>query len=518
MEGLDDGLEEEGESRQRGTIVSKYARKNTNIEIVCKNCGKRSIVHSCKAIFCSKECAIKWRNGHRKRFRDDAQPRLCDVCGRPFKPFSKRSRFCSKECLAIFNHFNAVAKKTARNRARIGGDRKCLYCGTTFTPRHHRHVCCSAGCYNNWKLKQKLELQKANGGLSMSIEDALKRRIGEKESKPIVSVEDRVKYNTEWHECPECGRKFMARNFRQYCCSRECGIKYRARKISEKSIEARPDVVCEECGKPFKAKRKDVKFCSKDCRRKHAWAIWRESARKREAEGIAPISSQKRICRICGKEFTPFRHNQVCCSKECSAKNFIARTLEERERRVKGVGRFNGKGGVEKLCPICGNSFVTADPNRKYCSVECYQQSVQKRYEERRNPSKEEIERAEHTKKIQQILDMNVSINDGLSEFERVAGMTAREQYEQMRGWSDEKRDEFVQYLRAEGRLKRNIRITAMRSDWLSRQEEKEKVCPLCGKHFVTREPRKRFCSQDCYIVWKRTIGKKEDDETTDSP
>ena len=185
-------------------MESKYRRKNTNVVIVCRNCGKTAILHSRRAVFCCKACKTAWEYRHRPSTSAAPAEIECAVCGRRFKPFSVRTRFCSKECGTLYHRVKRQARKTARNRARIGGDRQCLFCGRTFTPYTDRHVCCSAGCYSNWKLGQKL-----SGG---------------------DTVEARVAYVSEWHRCPECGKMFMPRNIRQYCCSTKCGIRHRAKK------------------------------------------------------------------------------------------------------------------------------------------------------------------------------------------------------------------------------------------------------------------------------------------------
>lgn len=183
---------------------SKYRRKDTNFEIVCRNCGKAATVHSRRAVYCCKACKVAWENRHRPSASAAPDEIECLVCGRKFKPFSVRTRFCTKECNRLYFQLQRAARKTARNRARIGGDRQCLFCGRTFTPYTDRHVCCSAGCYSNWKLAQKL-----TGG---------------------DTVEARVAYVSAWHKCPECGKIFMPRNVRQYCCSTKCGARHRAKK------------------------------------------------------------------------------------------------------------------------------------------------------------------------------------------------------------------------------------------------------------------------------------------------
>ena len=153
------------DEREATGCTSKYARKNTRIEIVCRNCGKKVIVHSCKALYCSLECRTEFLNKRRKRVGDTMQPRSCAVCGKEFFPFSKRSKFCSAECRRIYFQIVRVAQKTAKNRARIGGDRKCLFCGNIFTPYNGKQRFCCEGCYVNYKLAKNLAKRKEEGAI-----------------------------------------------------------------------------------------------------------------------------------------------------------------------------------------------------------------------------------------------------------------------------------------------------------------------------------------------------------------
>ena len=41
----------------------------------------------------------------------------------------------------------------------------------------------------------------------------------------------------------------------------------------------------------------------------------------------------KRVCKICGTEFVPYNSTQLCCSKECMAKNNYLNVLNYHEKR-----------------------------------------------------------------------------------------------------------------------------------------------------------------------------------------
>ena len=405
--------------------VSKYKRKNTNIEIVCKNCGKKAIVHSSKALFCSRDCAVKWRNDRRPSTSSAPKVIECAVCGKKFKPFSVRAKYCSKECAYLFAHVTQMARKSARNRVRIGGDRKCLFCGDTFTPYTGKQICCSTSCYNNWRLSKKL---KAAGK-------------GE-------TVEERVQYTSMWHVCPNCGEKFVPQSINQYCCSKKCGAEYRAKRIKEQHLLELPERTCIVCGKKFRAKRDNRKCCSMVCSRANAWRRWKDKDRK-NAAGYVPLKDQRRTCIVCGKEFTPTRPNQICCTHECSSAHLINRTKKFREGR--STGRRDAYEKVEKTCLICGKKFETSLPAQKYCSVECYTEAVFRRSASiHQTFDKEE---SEQRKRFEFMEDVARKRKESIPEFTRVAMLPDSDRIKAMKDWDEEKRNQFIEMMKKRNRV-----------------------------------------------------------------
>lgn len=195
---------------------SKYARKNTFVEIVCKCCGKKIVMRSRKAKFCSLECKTKYTNDHRPSTSDAPETRLCDVCGKIFKPFSVKSRFCSKECYRLYSQIARTAEKTARNRQRIGTEKKCEFCGENFYPRTEKQKFCSEGCYSNYICASRIASHRRT-----TITDEIK-----------AEVARRVEHTSTISTCPTCGRKFFPKRVNQQCCSTKCGIAYRAEQKS----------------------------------------------------------------------------------------------------------------------------------------------------------------------------------------------------------------------------------------------------------------------------------------------
>ena len=83
-----------------------------------------------------------------------------------------------------------------------------------------------------------------------------------------------------------------------------------------------------------------------------------------------------RICKICGKEFTPSDVKQKYCSVNC---RYIAKRKRARSLSHTHVG-------VEKSCKFCGRVFHTSSHNQVFCTEACRRaytlKDIQK-YEER---------------------------------------------------------------------------------------------------------------------------------------
>lgn len=99
---------------------------------------------------------------------------------------------------------------------------------------------------------------------------------------------------------------------------------------------------CEVCGKNFASRKinNDVHFCSRRC-----YGKW-----------VHHKNIETRKCVICGKDFqtSKYRHTQTC-SYSCRAK----------------LGAQSTKESYQKVCKVCGKTFVTNDAYRKCCSPDC---------------------------------------------------------------------------------------------------------------------------------------------------
>lgn len=64
---------------------------------------------------------------------------------------------------------------------------------------------------------------------------------------------------------------------------------------------------------------------------------------------------ENRICPTCGKEFTAWRVDQICCSSSCRCKR-----LRKEQQKI-----------YKKRCVVCEREFETTNNRRKYCSDRC---------------------------------------------------------------------------------------------------------------------------------------------------
>lgn len=64
----------------------------------------------------------------------------------------------------------------------------------------------------------------------------------------------------------------------------------------------------------------------------------------------------KKVCSVCGSEFTPTGRNQKYCSPECAHKALL---------------ELHPKRDLTRYCKVCGTEFIPRTYNQKYCSKEC---------------------------------------------------------------------------------------------------------------------------------------------------
>jgi len=138
-----------------------------------------------------------------------------------------------------------------------------------------------------------------------------------------MSIRKRKVYHKQ---CVNCNKKFTHIDKRQKICSRECYIKYSSRPLIKK--------ICKFCGKEFLDDRNhhNIIFCSNSCAIKNNWKLGKYTKEVQKKMGInggrarkgkIRVKRIKKICPICGKEFShvPNYARQVTfCSFSCAAK------------------------------------------------------------------------------------------------------------------------------------------------------------------------------------------------------
>ena len=90
---------------------------------------------------------------------------------------------------------------------------------------------------------------------------------------------------------------------------------------------------CKFCKKVFKTFDESLEFCNISCGFKYEVENEKELNFGKEIE--------KKLCILCGWEFTPKNSSQLCCSKECSHK------LQKQRARKNAIIRYYRKKNEE---------------------------------------------------------------------------------------------------------------------------------------------------------------------------
>ena len=95
--------------------------------------------------------------------------------------------------------------------------------------------------------------------------------------------------------CKGCGREFYTQiKSKKYCLYHLCGNRGYRKELSERAREARKDRICKVCGKVFTPKRSDGVYCSNACRQK----AYRQSVTDNQVckkNTCLSVTEQKRI-------------------------------------------------------------------------------------------------------------------------------------------------------------------------------------------------------------------------------
>ena len=192
-----------------------------------------------------------------------------------------------------------------------------------------------------------------------------------------------MSWKDETRTCAWCEADFVPKHPLHIYCSRDCYKRGNARDVSKKRSErktlARGGMrVCEVCGAEF-APRRYARTCSMKCQR--------ELELKRvESRGYRMSRKPaERVCRLCGKTFTPSHANQRYCSTECST---AFRTMNYRATVMDRCnGGRRGNPSVHRTCQYCGTAFMAYSSRSRFCSPECREQAANLRSERKREAS-----------------------------------------------------------------------------------------------------------------------------------
>lgn len=147
--------------------------------------------------------------------------------------------------------------------------------------------------------------------------------------------------------CIYCGESFKKHGNKKFCSSKCQRLAYADLKY-ERRLESLPKKICKVCGKEFTVNHTTTQqICnSPECRKK---------VRKANYEAMYV----ELTCKHCGEKFKGLKHRKYC-SKKCSG-----------DRRIKPTTK-KGRVGI---CKKCGKEYVKNHNDQMYCSSKCYGKS-----------------------------------------------------------------------------------------------------------------------------------------------
>ena len=179
----------------------------------------------------------------------------------------------------------------------------------------------------------------------------------------------------------------LHRQYGQYCSNSKQAGRLEILSFDEWKAEQAGKAQCPMCGRLFAPRTKRQKYCSKECSKKAATARVLQAYHDSHPR-------PKRVCPVCGREFVNGGHHyEKYCSPECRAigrRRKMAARLEPDAPPVVTKPRWKPKPEVEKICPVCGKTFVTTYSNKKYCSKECRDREMSSRLNEKQKRARRE--------------------------------------------------------------------------------------------------------------------------------
>lgn len=148
---------------------------------------------------------------------------------------------------------------------------------------------------------------------------------------------------------------------------------------------------CAVCGRVYHTTRYKNRYCSRNCQIKaknHKYEVPEDPMENGEPYLATLI--YKKVCPVCGKNYTAKRSNQKYCSHHCSKlyrKNVIGKGNSVTLKVNDSKPVFNldtGKIIYQKLCLNCGKEFKAQHITSKFCCQGCARKySVHKSHQEK---------------------------------------------------------------------------------------------------------------------------------------
>lgn len=134
---------------------------------------------------------------------------------------------------------------------------------------------------------------------------------------------------------------------------------------------------------------------------------------------------KEKKCEECGKLFMPKTSQQVTCSEACrkirarrAAREWAATHKQERKRTPREPKTY------KKVCEVCGKEYTCKNPRQKYCGEQCSKDALRKQITFRSARMHEmERDRKRMEKREKRVQTSHQSLVDASVEA-RAAGMT----------------------------------------------------------------------------------------------
>ncbi len=285
--------------------------------------------------------------------------RTCVICGKQFETNHSRQMTCSKVCSKKEHYLKNIewTKKVHPSDSY----RICKRCGKQFVPKG-----------KEWFCSEKCRIETRRASEKASKQKILQRKYESGEIKKRLSLEEKQALKKPYI-CIYCGKKFTGRK-RKYCsddCRNKAAREYKKRYIKQYREKINPVRygVCKICGKQFLVDKLHQIYCSKECRLIAGQKLRAEIFQRNHVINYS-------ICPICGKQFQQTHDCKKYCSSDC----------REIAKQQTSKPKF-----VQKICIMCGKSFMTKSRSILCCSDEChrkYRVKVQTEYAHRKQEQK----------------------------------------------------------------------------------------------------------------------------------